>query len=527
MKKITEIKPVQQGFIAGQRKLKTAAYARVSTGQAEQLESLSAQVEHYTDYIKSNSDWEFAGVYIDAGISGTKAEKRFEWLRLIRDCENRKVDFIVTKSISRFARNTVECLETVRKLLDLGVGVYFEKENLHTLHMDGELMLSLLSSIASDESRSISLNSKWAIKKRFQKGTFKLFSPPYGYDYDGQGLVINKEQAKIVQRIFAETLQGRGSRVIALGLNAEGILPQRGTHWFEARVRALLSNERYIGAALLQKTYTDETFHRYLNRGEEDQYYIADNHEAIISKEDFEAVENILQQRRLEKGNTGESNKYQKRYAFSGKIICGACGNTFKRKINTKAKDTKYVGWVCNTHIDTNTNGQDCSMLFIKEEQIKEAFVVMMNKLYTNRSRILQPLLENLKSQDSDGQYANILNLNQEIQKLLEQVQHLTSLMTQGYLEPALFYEENNRLQMKLAEVKEQRAILQGKNESQETTISKTEELVKYFFKEADILEIYDENLFLRFVEKITVLSRKELQFHLKNGLCFTERMEG
>ena len=525
MKKITEIKPIQQDFMVGLRKQKTAAYARVSTGQADQLESLSAQVEHYTDYIKNNPEWEFAGIYIDAGISGTKAEKRLEWLRLIKDCENHKVDFIITKSISRFARNTLECLETIRKLLNLGVGVYFEKENLNTLHMDGELMLSLLSSIAADESRSISLNNKWAIKKRFQNGTFKLSSPPYGYDYDGQGLVINEEQAEVVKRIFAETLQGKGSRAIAMELNAEGIPPQRGTTWHSARVRAILGNERYIGDVLLQKTYTDENFHRFINDGEEERYYIVDNHEAIVSREDFEAVGNIIKQRGMEKGNTGESNKYQKRYAFSGKIICGECGNTFQRKINTKAKDTKYVAWVCNTHIQTN--GQDCSMLFIPEQKIQSAFVVMMNKLFTNRSRILHPLLENLKKQEQHGQCVEMLEWNQKIQELLEQVQHLTSLMTQGYVEPALFYEENNRLQMELMEAKEERANLQGHRESEETILLRTEELVKYFSKAGHILETYDEDLFLRFVEKITVLSREEIQFHLKNGLCLTERWEG
>ena len=201
MRKVTKIKE-DKGLAVIKPKLRVAAYARVSTDSAEQLISLEAQKLHYEAYIKANSDWEFAGIYYDEGISGTKKERRTELMRLISDCENRKIDFIVTKSISRFARNTMDCLELVRKLTHLGVFIYFEKENINTQSMDSELMLTILSSLAENESISISENNKWSIQRRFRNGTYKLSYPPYGYDYrDGQ-IVVNKEQAEVVKRML-------------------------------------------------------------------------------------------------------------------------------------------------------------------------------------------------------------------------------------------------------------------------------------------------------------------------------------
>ena len=200
-------------------KLRVAAYCRVSTGSDEQLVSLQAQKSHYEAYIKANPEWEYVGLYYDEGISGTKKENRTELLRMLSDCENKKIDLIITKSISRFARNTTDCLEMVRKLLDLGIYIYFEKENINTQSMESELMLSILSGLAESESISISENNKWAIQRRFQNGTFKISYPPYGYDnIDGQ-MVVNPEQAEIVKYIFAEVLSGKGTQKIADDLN--------------------------------------------------------------------------------------------------------------------------------------------------------------------------------------------------------------------------------------------------------------------------------------------------------------------
>jgi site-specific DNA recombinase len=262
-------------------KVRVAAYCRVSTDSDEQMASLEAQKDHYESYIKANPDWEFAGIYYDEGISGTKKENRTGLLRLLADCENKKIDFIITKSVSRFARNTTDCIEMVRKLTDLGVFIYFEKENINTQRMEGELVLTILSSLAENESLSIAENSKWSIRRRFQNGTYKISYPPYGYDYVDGKLFINKEQAEIIKRIFSEALVGKGTQKIADGLNLDKIPTKRGSHWTATTIRGILSNEKYTGDVLLQKTYTDENFKRHYNRGEKDQYMIKDHHEAL------------------------------------------------------------------------------------------------------------------------------------------------------------------------------------------------------------------------------------------------------
>ena len=214
MKKVTKIDGVQKNT-AINSKLRVAAYCRVSTGSDAQLESLEAQKSHYEQYINSREDWQFAGLYFDEGITGTKAEKRPELLRLITDCEAKKIDFVITKSISRFSRNTTDCLALVRKLQNLDIPLYFEKENINTGSMESELFLAILSSMAEGESASISENAKWSVKRRFQNGTYKLGYTPYGYDWDGKNMIINPEQAAVVKRIFADILSGKSTNAIA------------------------------------------------------------------------------------------------------------------------------------------------------------------------------------------------------------------------------------------------------------------------------------------------------------------------
>lgn len=222
MKKITKIDGIQKNTTIN-NKLRVAAYCRVSTGSDAQLESLEAQKSHYEQYINSREDWQFAGLYFDEGITGTKAEKRPELLRLITDCEARRIDFVITKSISRFSRNTTDCLALVRKLQSLDIPLYFEKENINTGSMESELFLAILSSMAEGESASISENTKWSVKRRFQNGTYKLGYTPYGYDWNGENMIINPEQATIVKRIFSDILSGKSTNAIADELNAEKI----------------------------------------------------------------------------------------------------------------------------------------------------------------------------------------------------------------------------------------------------------------------------------------------------------------
>ena len=502
-------------------KLRVAAYARVSTDSTEQLISLEAQKTHYESYIKANPDWEFVGIYYDEGISGTKKENRTELLRLISDCENKKIDFIVTKSISRLARNTTDCLELVRKLNDLGVYIYFEKENINTQSMESELMLTILSSLAESESISISENNKWSIQKRFQNGTYKLSYPPYGFDYVNGQIVVNKEQAKVVKRIFADALSGKGTQRIAQELKAEGVPTKRGGQWTSTTVGSILGNEKYTGDLLLQKTYTDENFIRHTNKGEKDQYLIENHHEAIISHEDFEAVSKVIKQRRKEKGIKKGSSKYSNRYPFSGKIKCYECGSTFKRRIYGSGNN-KYIAWSCSKHI---ANIDECSMLYIREDNIHQAFVTMINKLIFSHKLILRPLLQSLKATNYTDNLVKIQDIESKIEENTEQVKVLVNLMVKGYLDPALYNKQNNELRLEAELLKEQETALYRCINGGMTIAAELNQLIKYVSKAEDI-ESFNEDMFERFVERIIVFSPAEIGFSLKCGLTLRERME-
>ncbi|HHU19535.1 MAG TPA: recombinase family protein, partial [Bacilli bacterium] len=243
MRKITTLDVATSSAV--KPKQKVAAYIRVSTSNEEQLISLEAQRRHYKTLIENNDDWKLVDIYSDEGITGTKKDRRPELLRLISDCEKGKIDFILTKSISRFARNTIDCLELVRKLIDLGVHIYFEKENINTNSMESELMLSILSSLAENESVSLSENSKWSIRQRFKQGTYKLSYPPYGYDYIDEMVVVNEEQAQVVNRIFNSVLEGVGTERIARQLNEERIPTKRNGNWTGTTIRGIVKNEKY------------------------------------------------------------------------------------------------------------------------------------------------------------------------------------------------------------------------------------------------------------------------------------------
>ena len=310
MARITKIEATP--VLAAKKKTRVAAYARVSTSSDEQLLSLETQKEHYDNFINANPDWEYAGLYYDEGISGTKVEKRDGLLALLKDCEDGKIDRVITKSISRFSRNTTDCLEMVRSLARLNIYLFFEKENIDTEHMSSELMLSILSSIAESESRSISENEKWSIAKRYQNGTFIIGYPPFGYDNVDGKMVIVPEEAEIVKEIFAMAINGMGSYVIAKELNKRGIRTKKNGKWGSSTVKGLLHNEKYTGDVIFQKTYTDDNFNRHNNYGEKNMYLCKNHHEAIVSHEIFEQAAASMEQRAKEK-STKTGTLFQER----------------------------------------------------------------------------------------------------------------------------------------------------------------------------------------------------------------------
>lgn len=502
------------------KKIRVAAYARVSTDSTEQLLSLATQKEHYESYIKSNPSWEYAGLYFDEGISGTKIEKRESLLKLLDDCEHGKIDKVITKSISRFSRNTVECLEMVRKLTGLGIYLYFEKENIDTEHMSSELMLSILSSISESESRSISENSKWSLKRRFENGTYVISYPPYGYENIDGKMVIVPEQAEIVKEIFRMTISGMGGYLISKELNKRGIPTKKNSKWTSSTVQEILKNEKYTGDAIFQKTYTDENFNRHHNYGEKNMYMMKNHHEAIISHEDFELAKKAVSQRRKEKNIDGSDYKYAKRYALSGKVYCGECGSKVKRCMRY-AQSGDYVAWNCVKHIEDK---KSCNMKYTREEYIKAAYIQMMNKLIVGKNTMLKPFVDSLRGGNNRDRLRKILDLDEKAEKLNEQVQVLTKLLSSGYIELDVFYAENNNISLELDELEKDKASLSSIVSGDLNHLNEAQKLLRFINKSNCIKDFIDDT-FSEFVDRITIEDRLKFTFHLKCGLNLTEEV--
>jgi DNA invertase Pin-like site-specific DNA recombinase len=365
-------------------KLRVCAYCRVSTENEEQLSSYEAQVSHYTDYIKRNPEWSFGGIFADEGISGTNTKKRVEFNRMIEECMAGKIDMVITKSISRFARNTLDTLQYVRQLKEKGVAIFFEKENVNTLDSKGEFLITLLGSLAQEESSNISQITKMGIAYRFQEGKVIVNHNRFlGYTKDENGeLVIVPEEAEIIRRIYREFMEGKSDLKIAKGLEHDGILTGAGkATWWASTVKSILKNEKYMGEALLQKTHTVDFLSkkRVKNNGIVQQYYVEDSHPLIISKEEFATVQAEFERRSNMRGysRTGKS-AFTSEYAFSGKLFCQNCGSKFRRASWGKGKNKQYV-WRC---INREQNGVDkCIAKTIKEKDLEQAFLRVMNNV--------------------------------------------------------------------------------------------------------------------------------------------------
>lgn len=327
-------------------KKKVAAYARVSMESERLMHSLSAQVSYYSTLIQKNPEWEYAGVYADDGISGTGTAKRTEFNRMVSDCENGKIDIVLTKSISRFARNTVDLLETVRHLKNIGVEVRFEKEHINSMSGDGELMITILASFAQEESRSISDNVKWGTRKRFEKGIPNGKFRIYGYRWKGDELVIVPEEAAIVKRIFQNFLDGKSRLETEREFAAEGITTRDGCRWVDSNIKVVLTNITYTGNLLLQKEYIADpiTKKKRKNRGELPQYYVENTHPAIIDKATFDYVQAEMARRR-ELGVL--ANKSINTCCFTGKIKCPYCGVSYMH--NNRADRGGLEFWNCGS----------------------------------------------------------------------------------------------------------------------------------------------------------------------------------
>ncbi len=363
MRKITKIEHTIQKPV---RRKRVAAYARVSSGKDAQIHSLSAQVSYYNSYIGNKGNWELVGIYADEAITGTK-DNRPEFQHLLSDCRAGKIDMVMTKSLTRLARNTVTLLETVRELKSLGVDIFFEKEHIHTLSSDGELMLTLLASFAQEESRSASENVKWRIRKRFEQGLASN-GDVLGYRFDNGTFRIVPEEAEIVRQIFIDVLSGMGINAIVKKLNRLGIPAKRGGLWSETTISNILHNEKYVGDLLLQKYYHLDHISKKTvkNRGELPQYFVKDSHEPIVSREVFEQVQQELECRMKRFNISREPHRIN---IFTGLIHCMLCDKNYRHKIANAGKNCEKPVWCCATF---NTRGKSAC----PSQQVPESILI-------------------------------------------------------------------------------------------------------------------------------------------------------
>ena len=489
---------------------KVAAYCRVSTDSSDQLNSYHTQIGYYTNFIAQHPGWELVDIYADEGITGTSLEKRDEFKRMLQDCRAGKITRILVKSVSRFARNTLELIETTRELKDLGVVVVFEEQGIDTAQMLGEMQLTLLAMAAQEESTSISKNMKWSIQKRMDAGTYLGNTAPYGYRLEKGQLKIEETEAAVVRRIFERRLSGMGQVAITQELNRQGIQPRDGKPWTVYRVRYILSNERYIGDSLFQKKYiADPLSHKSVrNHGERDQYYIHDTHEAIISRENFQKVQESFQ---------NQSPRWSKTpHLFVHRILCPQCGCHY-RYIRSSGKP--YWGHASQSEIEPS-----CKDIRLPEESIQAAFVNLLGKLHTHSDAILSPtlsLLEEITARQERGN-AKLYELNTALADLNEKAHTLQRLHNKGFIEDADFREQSDALASQRKKLSDQRAQAIHGSKALET-LDKLRELQNLLTSLPEIPWEFDISLFNQIVEKIVPLSKTELLFKLKCGLELKE----
>ena len=389
-----------------EKRLRIAAYCRVSTDLDEQDGSYEAQVEHYSEKIKRTDSWTLAGIYADDGKSGTNTKKRSDFNAMIKDALDGKIDIIITKSVSRFARNTVDSLMTIRKLKEKNIAVIFEKENINTLDAKGEVLLTILSSLAQDESRSISENCTWGIRRRFETGKHKMSTKRFlGYDTDETGkLVINRTQEPIVIRLYQEFLDGKTTDYIKRIFEREGVKNwDGGTKWQSTTLMSMLENEKYKGDALLQKSYTVDflTKKRTQNKGEIQMFYVEDDHDAIISKRIWECVQLEIKRRKkyLEEHGTNSYSHRPESNPFASKIICGDCNKVFARKGWRSSTGVDRKVWQCSERYKVK-GVMGCANRHVEEKTLIKAYLMAWNVLVENREDFMEQWTEQLQSEN-------------------------------------------------------------------------------------------------------------------------------
>ena len=510
---------------------RVAAYCRVSTDSEEQLTSYTTQKKVYTEMIAARPDWELAGIYADEGISGTTADKRPQFQKMIKDCFAGKIDYIVTKSVSRFARNTVDCLEHVRILKNRGIGIFFEEQNIDTLSIDSELYLVIYAGFAQSESESMSKNITWAYRKRFEDGKVLMqYKSMLGYrkGADGEPEIV-PEEAKIVTRIFDMFLSGQTVRAISEQLRSEKIhIPGKNFSFSHVMVYNILRNEKYCGDSILQKTITVDCISktRRDNMGEAPMYYVQNSHPAIISRETYHMTQAEIARRKTlapasEKKAVTVAGKYSK-YALSEVLVCGECGSRYRRA--TWTSGGKRVVWRCSNRLE---NGKKyCKMsLTVKEESLHAAIVRAINKFNSQDHAAYLALMK-----ATIGEALGIQAETAEIDELKRRIDALNQKMVSIIQKAARDGEDIEEHESEFKEMAESIALFKQRISVLEQAKSTDAEMSERMVKIQEIIDerqahqdVYDDSIVRQMIECIKVFSNGNIEVYFGGGNCIHE----
>ena len=528
-------KPELQQTAAVTKQLRVAAYCRVSTDEEEQLSSYEAQCEYYTDKIMSNKEWTMAGIFADEGITGTSTKKRTEFLRMVRQCKQKKIDLILTKSIQRFARNTLDCINYTRILRQLGIGVLFEKENINSLPPDSEFMITMYGAMAQSESESISSNIRRGRQMHAKVGTLKI---PchwlYGYKKDADGkFCIVPEQAEVVREIYERYKDGASLRNLKDWLEGNQIKTVLGTaDWSISVIKGILTNEKYCGDVLLQKTFCTDVISKKIvkNVGQMAQYYMPDHHEAIVSREQYNAVKAEMARRSALRSPSKEAvtgrSCYTSKYALSDRLFCGECGTLYRRKTRN-VKGNIYHEWRCISRLEYGKKYCHESPT-LREIPLQSAILAAINSAMSDKAALVDRIknVVSLELLPVQGQTMSLADIERRLTQLDEQFQQLLAEAIDSDDKEACNAQFTEILTEQTALKKQKETILQSSTDADHvcTRMKQAEQAIE---NTAQTITEWNENAVRQIVERVTVLSADEVLVRIKGGAEIKQRLEG
>ncbi|MDE5974360.1 MAG: recombinase family protein [Eubacterium sp.] len=502
---------------------RVAAYCRVSTDKTDQANSLESQQQFFSEYISRNHLWELYDIYVDDGISGTNTKKRAAFNQMIEDAKSGKFDLIITKEISRFARNILDSIGYTRELKSLGIGVIFLNDNINTLDSDAEMRLAFLSTMAQEESRKTSERVKWGLRRQMEKGVV-LGKDMLGYDVRDGELIINEEGAETVRLIYHKFLdEGKGAHRIAKELREEGVKTStRMKDWSYTVILRILRNEKYCGDLIQQKTYTPDylTHQKKRNYGEIEMVTIKNHHEPIIPRERFDAVQRELERR---KPSQSTVKAFANRYALSGKIVCGECGAGFVRRQKKRKDGTMNVKWVCtesqkngNKHKEKDGTDAGCTTNSINDRDIKEILQTVVADTMQSRTNIINTLLQTVESiVKSVSDNANTAHFQGEISRCEDKKKKLLDMCLNGYIEAKEYRDACDDLSSQITDL-EQKLVKEQSNQQMFTDKEKIIADIKEYVNYISAGEEWNDTFYRNIIDRIVVHKGRKMDIHLK-----------